>query len=143
MSTSSPSESAPRCYNRGLDFAAEGRLKEAEKELLKASELDWSDADALCELGRIKIETGQLAEAVTFLKKALSRVPHHAGSLNNMGVTAFLSGNYSKAAEYFRSALNSNPNLADAWYNLADTCEELGDIQEKRMAERRYRELTG
>jgi len=136
-----PADSAPLHYNRGLDLIAEGRMKEARKALLKAAELDKKDADALCELGRLEIEAGRLDTAVEFLDKALGRKPEHASALNNRAVADFLSGNYAESAAGFRSAVESDPELTDAWYNLADSCEEIGDMQGRDEARRRYRIL--
>ena len=36
----------------------------------------------------------------------------------------------------------ADPGLADAWYNLADTCELLGDIDGKKEAQLRFQELS-
>jgi len=137
----SPEESAPRHYNRGLDLIASGNLKAAAKELLKASELDSTDADALSELGRLEIEAGRLESAVKFLDKALGRNPKHPSALNNRAVADFLSGNYSEATDGFRSAVESDPALTDAWFNLADSCEEIGDLEGRDEARRRYQTL--
>jgi len=139
--TDQPEESAPRHYNRGLDLITAGRLKEARKELLKASELDREDADALCELGRLEIEAGRLDAAMEYLDEALRRNPEHASALNNRAVAAFLSGNYDESAAGFRSAVKSDPELADAWYNLADSCEEIGDLKGRDEALHRFRTL--
>jgi len=136
-----PEESAPRHYNRGLDLIASGKLKAAAKELLKASELDSTDADALSELGRLEIEAGRLDSAVKYLDEALGRNPVHASALNNRAVADFLSGNYGEAAAGFRSAVESDPELADAWFNLADCCEEIGDLQGRDEARHRYQTL--
>jgi len=136
-----PGDSAPRHYNRGLDLIAEGKIKEGIEELHKAARIDPDDAAALCEIGRIEIERDRLDSAVRFLEEALSRDPEHPGTLNNRGVAAFLSEQYQDAAEWFRSAVKADPELADAWFNLADSCEELGDTEGQKQAALRYRAL--
>ena len=131
-------DSAPQHYNRGLDLIAAGKKKEAKWELLKASELDKKDSDALCEIGRIEIDEGRLDSAAGFLDDALSRNAGHAEALNNRGVAAFLSGQYAEAAVWFKSAVKSNSELAEAWFNLSDTRGELGDIKGKNEAHLHY-----
>lgn len=135
-------ESAPLHYNLGLELAAAGRIREAIDELRKASRLDTKDADALSEIGRLEIDEGRLNASRDALNEAISRNPDHPGALNNRGVVEFLKGRYSEAEEWFRSALRSDPDLADAWYNLADTCAELGDVNGKKEASLHFRNLS-
>ena len=77
------------------------------------------------------------------LDEAISRNPGHAGALNNRGVVAFLKQRYSEAAGMFRRAVEADPEQADAWFNLADTLEETGDIDGSREARRRLEALGG
>ncbi|RKX69024.1 MAG: hypothetical protein DRP60_17110 [Spirochaetes bacterium] len=135
-------ESAALLYNHGLDLIAEGKFQEAEIVLLRASESDEKDAAALCELGRLEIENGRLDSAAAYLNKALLRDSGHAGTLNNKGVVDFLSGRYDEAAGMFRCAVQADPELADAWFNLADSCEELGDTEGMEAARLRYKAIT-
>lgn len=134
-------ESAVLIYNHALDLIVKGNTMEAEKELLKASEIDIEDADALCEIGRLEINKGRLDTAAAYLDKALLRDSGHAGALNNRAVVEFLCGRYEEAAEMFRSAVKANPELADAWFNLADSCEETGDLEGMEEARLRYQAL--
>lgn len=134
--------SAPEHYNSGIDLAAEGRVREAIGEFRIASRIDSSDSDALSEIGRLEIAEGHLSAAVSALDEALFRNPRHAGALNNRAVLDFLKGRYAEAAEGFRATVGENPLLAEAWFNLADTCEELGDIEGKEKASLQYRELS-
>jgi len=138
---SKSNESAALYYNSGLNLAAEGKNREAKKAFIKASIIDKRDADALCEIGHIEIKEGRLESAVYFLDEALSRNPKHAGALNNRGVADFLSQRYSEAADWFRSAVVSNPKLSEAWFNLADTCEELGETEEEKNARLHFKAL--
>ncbi len=135
-------DSAPNHYNLGLELAASGKIREAMIEFRTASQLDPADADALCEIGRLEISEKRLSDAAASLDKAISRNPRHAGALNNRAVVDFLEGRYPEAAERFRDAVLADPHLADAWYNLADTCEELGDIVGKKEAQLRFQELS-
>lgn len=135
-------ESAPEHYNFGIDLAAAGKAGEAILEFRIASRMDSSDSDALNEIGRLEIAAGRLSAAITALDEALSRNPHHAGALNNRAVVDFLKGRYSEAAEGFRASVAENPLLADAWFNLADACDELGDIEGGIKARLQYRELS-
>ena len=141
--TVSKTDSAPLHYNRGLDLAASGKVQQAIIELRVASRLDLKDADALCEIGRLEIDEGRLLSAARILDEALSRDSRHAAAMNNRGVVNFLSGRFEEAAACFRSAVNFNPEMADAWFNLADTCEELGMMDERDKAHLRFRALRG
>ena len=134
-------ESAALSYNHALDLIAEGNTIEAEKELLKASDIDIEDVDALCEIGRLRINNGRLNSAAAYLDEALLRDCEHAGALNNRAVVEFLCGRYEEAADMFRSAVKANPELADAWFNLADSCEETGDLEGMEEARLRYQAL--
>lgn len=135
-------ESAPEHYNVGIDLAAAGKVQEAIAEFRIASRIDSSDADALNEIGRLEIAEGYLSAAITALDEALSRNPHHAGALNNRAVVDFIKGRYSEAAEGFRASVGENPLLAEAWFNLADACDVLGDIEGGIKARLQYRELS-
>jgi tetratricopeptide (TPR) repeat protein len=134
-------ESAPNHYNFGLELAASGNIREAIIEFRTASRLDTADADALSEIGRLEIGEKRHRDAAASLDEALSRNPQHAGALNNRGVVDFLEARYTEAAGRFRAAVLADPSLADAWYNLADTCELLGDIDGKKEAQLRFQEL--
>jgi tetratricopeptide (TPR) repeat protein len=136
-------DSFPAHYNLGLELAKAGQIQEAVREFVKASNLNPEDADSLSEIGRLEISAGRLGAATAALEKALERNPHHAGALNNSGVVFFLKENFSEAARRFRAAAGEDPELADAWYNLSDACEELGDEKGEREARERYRNLTG
>lgn len=129
-------------YNNGIDLAAAGKVREAITEFRIASRIDSSDADSLSEIGRLEIAEGRLSAAVSALDEALSRNPGHAGALNNRAVVDFLKRRYAEAAEGFRAAVDANPLLSDAWFNLADTCDELGDIEGREKASLQYRVLT-
>jgi tetratricopeptide (TPR) repeat protein len=136
-------DSSPAHYNLGLELAKAGQIRDAVREFQKASDLNPEDADSLSEIGRLEISAGRLGAATAALEKALARNPHHAGAQNNYGVVFFLKENFHEAARRFRAAAGEDPGLADAWYNLSDTCEELGDEKGEREAREHYRNLTG
>lgn len=135
-------DSAVLSYNLGLELSAAGDLRRAVEMFRQACRLDEHDADALSEIGGIEIAENHLNAARQSLDEALKRDPAHPAALNNRGVVEFIKGNYEEAARYFRAAVESNPELTDAWYNLADTCAELGDDRGKKQARLRYHELS-
>ena len=128
-------------FNLGLSLAFIGRRSEATASLREAARLEENDADALAELGRLEIAENRLDAAADYLDEALRRVPRHAGALNNRGVVHFLKGEYSDAAGRFEDATVADPGSADAWYNLADALDEIGDRAGATRARKRFEEL--
>ena len=136
-------ESAPVLYNLALALASRGERNEAGDLLRRSADISLSDSDALSELGRLHIEDGKLSAAAGVLDEAISRNPEHPGALNNRGVVAFLTQRYDESAGYFRRAAEADPDLADAWFNLADALEEVGDREGAREARKRLEALGG
>jgi Tfp pilus assembly protein PilF len=57
-----------------------------------------------------------------------------AKAWNDLGVVNFRKGAFSNAKDCFTRATEEDTAMAEAWFNLADTCEELGLKSERRAA---------
>jgi len=134
--------SASLRYDLGLELAAVGRRSEALEAFHESARLDPGSPDGLNEIGRLEIEAGRLGAAKSALDEALRRNPEYPPAQNNRGVVEFLQGRFAEAADRFRRALRADPDNADAWYNLADACDELGDQAGRDEARARYRKLS-
>ena len=62
---------------------------------------------------------------------------------NNFGVLRFITERYREAGEFFERAVELDPVNADAWYNLADTLEELGNHKGSRDGPQGVSEAAG
>jgi tetratricopeptide (TPR) repeat protein len=130
-------------YDLALELEAVGDLDGARRAFHDAAALDVRDADALSDLGRLEIAADRRAAAREALDAALRRDPVHPRGWNNRGVLHFLDGEYEAAERAFSTAVALDSSLADAWFNLADTRDELGDREGGAEARRRWRDSGG
>lgn len=75
--------------------------------------------EALSYLGEASVETGNLADAKSYLKRALAMDPQNASSLYQLGLIASKEGRTEEAEKLFASALHSDPNHDNALFELA------------------------
>lgn len=128
-------------FNLGLARLRDGRARDARAAFLEALSLGGGDAksgdaaDLFCNLGLACFELGKTKEAEEHYRHALRLQPPHPEANNNLGVFFFSQGRYAEARDSFLAALRSSKNYRDAWFNLRDTCEELGLNAERDAAQ--------
>src|SRR5260370_1334192 len=100
LATVNPSD-ADAHYQLGLIYQQRRQFDEAKKRFTRALEIDPAEADPALQLGRIAIEEGRPAEAVTWLRKAAAlndKYCSHEASLG-LGVANFHSQCLAEARE--------------------------------------------
>jgi tetratricopeptide (TPR) repeat protein len=87
--------------------------------LEEAKRLAPDDPQVATEEGRVYLELGQAAQALTSFGRALALRPRDAHALNNRGTALLALGQQEAAVEDFRRALSVDPCQVDARLNLA------------------------
>jgi tetratricopeptide (TPR) repeat protein len=87
-------------------------------------------------------EAGRLQESEAAYRKALEAHGPDPLILYNLGVLLQDMDRKVEAVESYQAALHVDPAMADAYYNLALLCEELGKAQEAIRHMAHYRRLT-
>jgi tetratricopeptide (TPR) repeat protein len=116
-------------YQLGLVRAARGHYKDA----VDAQRLAVSHAhqfgQAYCALALDLRETGQGAEAMRVVQKAVALMPDYAGAWNLQANLKQDQADYSGAALDYAQALRLAPDYAGAWFNQAQMQEKQRQIQ--------------
>jgi Flp pilus assembly protein TadD len=96
----------------------DNRPEEAEKQLRQLLAVDATLADAQDMLGIVRLEAGDLDEAITRFDAAVLLVPDHPGYRFNRGVAYARAGRLEEAKEEFRACLTLKPDSAECRHNL-------------------------
>jgi tetratricopeptide (TPR) repeat protein len=125
--------------NLGHSYLKQGRLEEAEREILTSLRLspEWDQAhtnlaallarqgrmkeagDARARLGYLLLAQGKHDAAVELFQKEVASRPDDAGAHNNLGAALLLRGDVGRAIDQFEHALRINPDHERARRNLA------------------------
>ena len=125
--------------NLGFSYLKQGRLDEAEREILTALRLspEWEKAqtnlaavlarqgrmyeagEARAQLGYMLLKHGQYQAAVDLFQKEVASRPDDAAAHNNLGAALLLRGDVGLAIDQFELALRINPDHERARRNLA------------------------
>jgi tetratricopeptide (TPR) repeat protein len=104
-----------------LALDRKGDLDGERDALEKAIALNSSFFLAHNQLGLIRLQTGQTAQAEREFKAAIFLRPHYAEAQNNLGTLYGQQGNDAEAERMFRLAIDSNPGYTQAFVNLGAT----------------------
>jgi tetratricopeptide (TPR) repeat protein len=117
-------------FRRALALHRHGRLTAAEAAYRNALQSDPDHADALYNLGLIRLHLGARQDAVRLLANALHRNPGSAESHNAFAVALRQLDRPKEALAYFGRALTISPDFAEAHNNLGATLQQLGQHNE-------------
>jgi tetratricopeptide (TPR) repeat protein len=129
-----------RAYELKREWRAACRLAQAHLELKDYQAAEKAAADALHDnpscvqalsvLGVVQHESGQLAESVATLQRAIRAQPDFLPAHVNLGVTLLSQGRSAEALASFEAALLIDPKAADAHCNRALLLLRRGRMQE-------------
>jgi tetratricopeptide (TPR) repeat protein len=125
-------------YGLGHILAMQGKLSQAEEELVRATKLDENYSEAYTYLGQVLEKQGRWPEAITAFRQALANPLYATPDLArfHLGQSLAHESDYQGAMEAFEDALVVNPpNVPPALLHL-----ELGRAYHKLGFERRARE---
>ncbi len=114
-----PAEKKLRHYQKGMDYVAAQKDKEAIVEFRNAIQLDQKYAEARYQLGITYLKTGQPGEAFKELERAISLDPSNIDALMKMAELYFLGKNYKESRAKVLMLLDKERDFPDAYALLA------------------------
>ncbi len=113
---------------RGLSFASQGRMQEAEEIFRLVLELRKGQVRDAINLGVALARQGRLDEAIDVFTEARRDAPDHARLLTNLGQALAENGSLPEAKAALERALRLDPHQPEALYNMANL-----HLQERRL----------
>jgi tetratricopeptide (TPR) repeat protein len=125
-------------YDKGIEYATQGKYKEAKESFEKALKDDpfVSGAESCLKIiedvtgQKIKSDTaihifkgtayanrGMIDDAITECSKAIEINPRYAKAYNNRGIAYYYKGQYDRAIQDYSKAIEINPMYAEAYMN--------------------------
>ena len=98
-------------YFSGVAYQQKRLYKEAEKEYLKAINLNPECHKAYCNLGSLSLKNGRVKDAEKYYKKALQINPKDSIALLDLGCMYFVHYDEDKGLEYFCNAIIADSNI--------------------------------
>ncbi|MDA3955166.1 tetratricopeptide repeat protein [Oceanispirochaeta sp.] len=148
---------AKDCFRRALDILPEDPLISYNLALELMGEENWFESltllnqavsgepdnpDYWCERGIVLFRLERYDEAEESYDLALTFGEEDSRLWNSLGVLRFVSEEYQDAEIFFRRAIELDRKNGDAWFNLADTLDELGNEKGGEEARRVFENLV-
>jgi len=127
-------------FNRAEAHRLSGNVDAARRDLLSELQMTPDSPEVLHALGLLAYEQDDFPLATKFYRKALDGDPAFAPAWNDPGVVEFRSQRYDRARAFFEKATALDADFSDAWFNLADTYDELGMADKRTYALAQLRE---
>ncbi len=124
-------------YNYGFNFLKAGK----KEKVIEVFDKIAGDCMIIADCGTACYDEGLYDEAERYYLLSEKTDPENSSLQNHMGVLDFVRGNYKEAEKHFKKAVAYDENNIDSWFNLADTCEILGRVEESLKARKRFLEL--
>jgi serine/threonine protein kinase/Tfp pilus assembly protein PilF len=102
----------------GMLYMETGKYEDANKEFLKAEDIDPSDVDAYQGQATAYNKQGKLDEAESIYKKVIKMRPDYWAGYTHLGIFYYLQGRYKEAAGQFEKVIKLTPQNASAYRNL-------------------------
>jgi tetratricopeptide (TPR) repeat protein len=129
-------------YNLALELIIDENWMEALTLLNQSVNGEPDNPDYWCERGIVLYHLERYDEAEESYDLALTFGDEDSRIWNSLGVLRFVMEEYEDAELFFRRSLELDRKNIDAWFNLSDTLEELGNIKGSEEARRVYEELV-
>ncbi|MBQ3670121.1 MAG: tetratricopeptide repeat protein [Treponema sp.] len=130
-------------FNLGITYFHAGDGENAKNALLQAHFLNPEEIQVLEMLAIVCNELGEKEEAMFYCTEALDLNYYNPAIWNTIGVIYFSVEEYNDACEAFEQAVSLNPYYYDAFFNLRDTYEELGNRVGVETCEKQMETLKG
>jgi tetratricopeptide (TPR) repeat protein len=108
-------------YNLGKAYSELERLDQAEDAYRQYLSVSPGDAQALDNIGNLKLRQDDFIEAEDLLRRAIQAAPAWSDPWVNLGIALSRQGRYPDAERSFDEALKRNPENAEAHWNRALT----------------------
>ncbi len=124
------SEDIDDLHQRAINYAQQGKLKEAKDLLEKAITLAPNSADLYGHLGNVYRQLKEYKKAVENFEGALKIESNQAETHNNYGLLFYQQGQFIEAEKHFTAALKAKSDYIHAMYNLALALKAQGKTEE-------------
>jgi len=129
-------------YNLALELMIDEEWAEALTLLNQSVNGEPDNPDYWCERGVVLFRLDRFEEAEESYDLALTFGDENSRLWNSLGVLRFVSEEYEDAELFFRRSIELEKDNPDAWFNLADTLEERGNIKGANEARRMFENLV-
>ena len=136
----SPKNTAGSHEKSGVSYLEQGKLAEAERELLLAASLDPESSVILTNLGLVLKRQGRDGEAESRYQSALQLDPKNVQAMNNLGLLYEQQNRLEEAKHLYQKAVMTQPNFPDPHLNYAVLLERAGYFEESK---RHYQSFLG
>ncbi|MBF9017400.1 MULTISPECIES: tetratricopeptide repeat protein [unclassified Oceanispirochaeta] len=128
-------------YNLALELMIDENWGEALTLLNQSVNGESDNPDYWCERGITLFRLDRFDEAEESLDLALTYGDENSRLWNSLGVLRFVGEQYEDAELFFRRSIELEKDNPDAWFNLADTLEERGNLKGADEARRMFENL--
>jgi tetratricopeptide (TPR) repeat protein len=122
-------------YGMGMLAQQTGKLREAEKFLSQAVQVQPDSVKTWFSLGNLRQAQRQLSEAESAYKQAIALRPDAAPIYNNLGYTLQEQGKLDEAVACYQKALEVQPNCIEADVNLGNALHTQGKLSKEKQAD--------
>jgi len=121
------------CIQRGWNFEAQGRYRQAESAFKRMLEYDSLNVDAYVGLGWVYRDQGRWLDAEREFKKALQLDPRRQDAYLGIGWCLKDQSQYAAAEELFKKAIALNPHSKEAYIGLGWSSREQGRYDDAEL----------
>ena len=130
--THSPADDVEAMNALGIAYGQAGHNAEAIRTFEKVLAADATNGIALQNIGTIKLRENKIADAETWIRKALDADPSLANAYTTMGVIFQRTGRSANAIESWRRAVEIDATEYDALFDLTISLAAQGQLDEAR-----------
>lgn len=116
----------------GVSYLEQGKLSEAERELLLAVSLDPESSAIQTDLGLVFKKQGRDGEAESRYQSALRLDAGNVQAMNNLGLLYEQQNRLEEAKRLYQKAVTTQPNFPDPHLNYAVLLERAGYFEESK-----------
>ena len=114
------------CFNLAIAYQNAGNLEEAEKNFIRAGEINPVSFEYVLSLGNFYLKNKRdFTKAEKYYGRALKLHPDSADVLNNMGYLAMLANDTEKSFTFYKRALEANPSYELARRNIVSILKKM------------------